>query len=283
VTTAALPTRLPAIDAHGHYGIYIHSNALLSNFSSGSAAEVAQRAKACGVTLTIVSPLAGLLPRGRGQAVVAANEAAHSEIRTTPGLLQYVIVNPLQPETYDQARRMLRTPWCVGIKVHPEEHSYRISDHGDALFAFFEETGVPVKAHSGCPNSLPDDFLPFANRFPRARVMLAHLGNGTGADGRLDLQVRALQAARHGNLWIDTSSARSILPGLVEWAVREVGAERLLFGSDTPLYHVAMQRERIDCAEIAAADKERILFRNAYDLFNLELRLPNGVAESKHA
>jgi predicted TIM-barrel fold metal-dependent hydrolase len=283
VTTASHPDRLPAIDAHGHYGAYLHPDVLLSTFSSASAAEVAQRARACGVTWTIVSPLAGLLPRGRGQAVVAANEAAHREIQTTPGLLQYVIVNPLQPETYEQARRMLRTPWCVGIKVHPEEHSYRISDHGDALFAFFEETGVPVKAHSGCPNSLPDDFLPFANRFPCARVMLAHLGNGTGADGRLDLQVRAVQAARHGNLWIDTSSARSILPRLVEWAVHEVGAERLLFGSDTPLYHVAMQRERIECAEIPAAAKEQILFRNALNLFNLDLRRPNGVAESKHA
>lgn len=113
--------------------------------------------------------------------------------------------------------------------------------------------------------------------------MLAHLGNGTGADGRLDLQVRAVQAARHGNLWIDTSSARGILPRLVESAVHEVGAERLLFGSDTPLYHVAMHRERIEYAEIPAAAKEQILFRNALDLFNLDLRRPNGVAESKHA
>jgi predicted TIM-barrel fold metal-dependent hydrolase len=181
-----------------------------------------------------------------------------------------VIVNPLQPETYDQARRMLKAPWCVGIKVHPEEHSYRISDHGDALFAFFEETGVPVKAHSGCPNSLPADFVPFANRFPGARVMLAHLGNGNGAGGAVDLQVRAVQVARHGNLWIDTSSARSILPHLVEWAVQEVGAERLLFGSDTPLYHVALQRERIECAEISDSAKRLILRDNAVSLFQLQ-------------
>ena len=34
------------------------------------------------------------------------------------------------------------------------------------------------------------------------------------------------------------SSARSILPGLVEWAVAEVGAEKILFGTDSPLYSV---------------------------------------------
>lgn len=268
--TSTPSSRLPALDAHGHYGAYLDANHLLAEFSSASAAEVAQRARACGVTWTIVSPLAGLLPRGLGQPVMAANEAAHRDVQATPGLLQYVIVNPLQPETFDQARRMLKTPWCVGIKVHPEEHSYRISDHGDALFAFFEETGVPVKAHSGCVNSLPGDFVPFANRFPKARVMLAHLGHGGGAGGRVDLQVRAVQAARHGNLWIDTSSARSILPRLVEWAVKEVGAERLIFGSDTPLYHVAMQRERIECAEIFEADRRKILWDNALALFGLE-------------
>lgn len=239
---------------------------------SATAAGVVARARACGVGTTIVSPLAGLMPRGRGQPVLAANEAAFREVPATPGLLQYVIVNPLQPETYAQARRMLQAPWCVGIKVHPEEHAYRISDHGDALFAFFEEAGVPVKAHSGCPSSLPDDYLPFANRFPRARVTLAHLGNGAGGGGRIDLQVRAIQAAKHGNLWTDTSSAQSILPGLIEWAVSEIGAERLLFGSDTPLYHVAMQRARIEAAEISDDAKRLILRENAVRFFALEGR-----------
>jgi predicted TIM-barrel fold metal-dependent hydrolase len=100
--------------------------------------------------------------------------------------------------------------------------------------------------------------------------MLAHLGNGNGAGGAVDLQVRAVQAARHGNLWIDTSSARSILPHLVEWAVQEVGAERLLFGSDTPLYHVALQRERIECAEVSDSAKQLILRDNAVSLFDLQ-------------
>ena len=124
--------------------------------------------------------------------------------------------------------------------------------------------------HSGCPNSLPEAFVPFANRFPQARVMLAHLGNGAGDNGKVDMQVRAVQAAKHRNLWVDTSSARSILPGLVEWAVKELGAERLLFGSDTPLYHVALQRERIECAEISVEAKRLILRENAVQFFGLQ-------------
>jgi hypothetical protein len=260
---------ISAIDVHGHYGIYASANPLVNEFMSATGAAVAQRARACSVDLTLVSPLAGLAPRG-GADAVAGNEAAFREVPAIPGLLQYVIVNPLQPRTYDQARAMLKSPWCVGIKIHPEEHCYRIADRGEELFAFFEEVGAPVMTHSGCPNSIPMEFVPFADRHPGVRLLLAHLGNGAGDQQKPDLQVRAVQSARHGNLWVDTSSARSILPGLVEWAVKEIGAERLLFGSDTPVYHVALQRTRIEVAEIAPEAKRMILRDNALKFFNLD-------------
>ena len=258
-----------AIDVHGHYGRFPRGGKLLEEFSSASAEEVATRAAACGVEWSIVSPLEGLMPRGRETQVAPANDVTFHEVPSVKGLLQYVIVNPLQPETYDQAREMLKSPSCVAIKIHPEEHAYRIADHGDELFSFFEEVGAPVMTHSGCPNSLPDAFVPFANRYPKAQVLLAHLGNGAGDNGRLDLQVRAVQAAKHQNLWVDSSSGRSILPGLIEWAVNEIGAERLLFGSDTPLYHVALQRARIETAEISDESKRLILRDNALNFFNL--------------
>lgn len=258
---------LPAIDSHAHFGFYPDAQPLVSEFSSGDGRTVVDRARACRVMWTIASPLAGLLPRGRTVDVAASNEVAFHEVPKVPGLLQYVIVNPLQPATYAQARRMLQAPWCVGIKVHPEEHDYRISDYGEELFAFFEETGAPVMTHSGCPNSLPADFVPFADRHPGARVLLAHLGHGGGDGDRVDLQVRAVRAARHGNLWVDTSSARSVLPRLVEWAVQELGPEKVLFGSDTPLYSVAMQRARIESAEISERDKASILRDNAVEFF----------------
>jgi len=269
-------SKTKAIDAHGHYGRFPHANELLEKVSNASAGEVAQRARDCGEEWSILSPLEGLMPRGRATTVAPANDRAFREVPKVKGLLQYVIVNPLQPETYAQAREMLQSPWCVGIKIHPEENAYRIADHGDELFSFFDEVGAPVMTHSGCRNSLPDAFAPFADRYPKARVLLAHLGNGMGDNGRLDLQVRAVQAAKHGNLWIDTSSARSIVPGLIEWAVQEVGAERLLFGSDTPLYHVALQRARIESAEIPAAEKQSILRDNAVRFFYLSRLPPSG-------
>ena len=40
---------------------------------------------------------------------------------------------------------------------------------------------------------------------------------------------------------------------LIEWAVEQVGAERLLFGTDSPLYFAASQKARIECAEMDEA------------------------------
>ena len=261
----------PAIDIHAHYGKYVRgsSSALMDVWMSAAADVVASRARSVGIRWTVVSPLAGLLPREQADPVAANMQAAH-DVSATDGLLQWVIVHPQRPETFHQAAQLLTQPRCVGIKIHPEEHGYPIREYGDQLFEFAAERDAVVLAHSGDSLSLPADFVGLANTFSNVKLILAHLGNGGGAAGDPTLQVRAVQQNRHGNLFVDTSSARSITPGLIEWAVREIGAERVLFGSDAPLYAVAMQRARIDSAEIDDEAKRRILFENARDLLRNE-------------
>ncbi len=259
-----------AIDVHAHYGNCIRGTwDLIDDWMSADAAGVVERARLANTKLTIVSPLAGLMPRGEADAF-AANEQASRDVQATPGLRQYVIINPLQPETYDQAGDLLREPHCVGIKLHPEEHQYPIAEHGRELFEFAARHDAIVLVHSGDPFSWPADFMPFVNEHPNVRMILAHLGNGGGAAGDATLQIRAIQQSRHDNVFVDTSSARSILPGLIEWAVAEIGSERILYGTDTPLYATTSQRARIDGALISEEDKRRILVDNATQLFGLE-------------
>jgi len=261
---------LQAIDVHAHYGRYVRHqfDDLTNSFCSGDAATVVARAREANTSWTIASPLSGLLPRGEADAAAGNREAAEI-VPATEGLLQWVIVNPLQPETYDQARDMLNTPHCIGIKLHPEEHVYPIVEHGEALMQFAAEQQAAVLTHSGDEYSLPEDFVPFADRFPDVRLILAHLGNGGGAGGDPTRQVRAIQQTSSSNVYVDTSSARSIMPGLVEWAVAEIGPEKILYGTDTPLYSAAMQRARIDSANISDDDKRLILRDNAVALLDL--------------
>src|ERR1051325_4344047 len=158
-------------------------------------------------------------------------------------------------------------PKCVGIKIHPEEHGYLIRDHGPKIFEFAAERRAIMLAHSSEHNSLAADFANLANQFPEVRLIIAHLG--CGWDGDLTHQVRAIQQSRHGNLFTATASAKSITPRLIEWGVREIGADRIFFGTDTPLYLSAMQRTRIDKADLSDGDKRLILCENAERLFKL--------------
>lgn len=262
--------RVRAIDVHGHFGEYVYQqgdNLERDRFCSGGVDVVLARAKKANAAITVVSPLQALMPRFHGDPV-AANEDAFRIVAETPGLRQWVVVDPRKPETYAQAERMLALPHCVGIKVHPEEHGYPIAEQGRGIFEFAAANRLVVQIHSGEQNSMPEDIVPFANEFPEARVILAHLG--CGWDGDLTHQVRAICESRHGNVFTDTSSTMSITSRLLEWAIAEVGAERILYGTDTPLYFAPMQRARIDHADAGAAEKRMILRENAVRLFGFD-------------
>ena len=250
-----------AIDVHAHYGTYHQQeiSPLINAFMSADAAAVVERARRANTQHTIVSPYLALMPRDEADAV-EGNEEAAKVVPATPGVLQWVVIHPLQPRTFEQAEQMLRQPTCIGIKIHPEEHVYPIEEHGRAIFEFAARRRALVLAHSGQPYSLPKDFIPLADEFPEMSLILAHLGNGPDSVAPdPSLQVRAIQASKHGNVYVDTSSARSVMPGLIEWAVAEVGSDRVLYGTDTPTYFAGMQRARIDQAELPDEDKRCIL------------------------
>ena len=260
-------TSIQAIDVHAHYGAYDCGKPdVINELMTGDGNVVAARARQSNIRLTIVSPLKALLPRGHGDAVAGNIEAA-KVVAETPGLLQYVVIDPRVPETYRQAEEMLRTPHCVGIKIHPEEHIYHINEFGEALFEFAAKHKAVVLSHSSEKNSQAADLVDWANRFPEMKLILAHIG--CGWDGDLTHQVRGVEKSKHGNVVADTSSARSITPKLIEWAVGRIGVDKVLFGTDTPLYQTSMQRNRIDFADLTDAQKKAILHENAERLFGL--------------
>ena len=260
--------QIQAIDVHGHYGQYIRSGLPpdIADFMTGDAEVVVSRARQANIAQTIVSPLEALLPRRHGNPV-SGNQNAARIVAETNGLLQYVVIDPTCPATYDQAHEMLSLPKCVGIKIHPEEHGYPIVEHARAIFEFAASHRAVILTHSSDELSQAAHFVPFINDYPEVKLILAHIG--CGWDGDLTHQVRAIQQCKHGNVFADTSSARSITPRLIEWAVKEIGADRVLFGSDTPLYHVSMQRIRIDHADLPDHHKRLILRDNALKLFGL--------------
>jgi hypothetical protein len=265
-----------AIDVHAHYGEYRGAPLpILDRFMTGDPEVVLSRARAADTRLTFCSPLLGLLPR-RGADPVAGNEQSRRLIPGRVGLRYWAIIDPLKPQTFVQAEECLRDPWCVGIKIHPEEHGYPIVEQVRLIFEFAARHHAIVQSHSGEPNSLPAAFVSFADEFSEVRLILSHLG--CGFDDDPTHQVRAILASHRGNIYTDTSSAKSVVPHLIEWAVDEIGAERLLYGTDSPLYFAPAQRARIDHAEISDHQKRLILSDNAERLFSERLAMTQGTA-----
>ena len=103
-------------------------------------------------------------------------------------------------------------------------------------------------------------------RVPEATVVMAHMGGQPYALGNWHLAVEV--AGRHRNLYLDTASSQ-IDNGMLEHAVRQVGPEKILFGTDIPLLDPWVQRAKVEGAEISDEAKALILGGNMQRLLGL--------------
>lgn len=186
--------------------------------------------------------------------VVEENEYMHGLLDQYDFLYQWVVVDPRNEETFRQAERMLKHKKCVGIKLHPKLHEYEMADYADKIGNFASRMGAIVLLHPETPSS---KILPIADKFPDVTFIVAHLGS--------EFYVDAVEFAKHQNVYIDTSGRNSTLNSIVEYAYSRIGADHILFGTDT--YAAGFQRGRIEYALIPREDKQKILRDNTMRLF----------------
>jgi len=257
---------IPAIDIHAHYGNWnlpeeerIQQQADMP----GELSLLLRNSALSSTAITVVSHLGTLFPVGNAESHF--NEVCLNEIAGLPRVMMLCTLNPLIPGCYDQAERLVSSPKCLGIKLHPAIHGYEILTYGDAIYSFAAQVHAPIITHSGEKTCMPEDFAVFADRYPAVTTVVSHLG--CGWDGDTGHQLRAIARCRNGNLFTDTSSWHSMEMNLLERAVDAVGADHILYGTDSACYFSPSQRARIDCSSIAEADKEQILCQNALRLF----------------
>ena len=73
------------------------------------------------------------------------------------------------------------------------------------------------------------------------------------------------------NIWLDIAGGDAT-GGYMETALREVGAGRIVYGTDVTGRSVTSQLAKVLAVDLPAADRDRILWRNATDI--LGERLP---------
>ena len=252
---------LYAIDTHCH----VHYQPL-ENLKSISISDVIEEGKfysaywdtlskkeeAAKVRAIFASPFEALTGR---EDTVQANEYMFKMVHEISNLYQWVVIDPMNEKTFEQADRMLKDKKCVGIKIHPVMHHFTLADEGEKIFSFAEKHSAIIQTH-------PDkgaDYVGLANAFPNVTLIIAHLG-GIRA-------IHSIRDAKFRNIYTDTSGKASLKNQLIEYAVSQVGSDRILFGTDT--YDTGAQRGRIEYALISREDKENILCNNAKRLFGI--------------
>jgi predicted TIM-barrel fold metal-dependent hydrolase len=101
--------------------------------------------------------------------------------------------------------------------------------------------------------STPDDLARMAARHPNATIICGHTG------GDWERGVRAIRPLPH--VYADLAGGDPAA-GFTEAAVRELGAERVLFGSDAPGRSFASQLAKVTGADITQDAKRLILGEN---------------------
>jgi len=81
--------------------------------------------------------------------------------------------------------------------------------------------------------------------------------------GQIHEAIDALQDCASGNLYTDMGTARAIRTGIIAQMVRAVGADKILFGTDSPLYEPLAFPALLAAAAISNEEKEQIAYRNA--------------------
>lgn len=101
--------------------------------------------------------------------------------------------------------------------------------------------------------STPDDLVALAQRFPTVPIICGHTG------GTWELGIRAIRNQK--NLFADLAGSDPTA-GYTEMAVRELGADRVIYGSDCGGRSFASQLAKVHGAQIDDSTKQKIFCDN---------------------
>ncbi len=150
----------------------------------------------------------------------------------------------------------------VALKLMPTHHFVRLAGTGaHALMQKARELRIPVTIHSGTFLAHPLEIAVLAQAFPEVPVIMDHMGYRYYV-------TEALAAARQTpNIYFATTAVME--PHWIRLAVNEIGADRVLFGSNAPYVWPTTQIEVIRQAELNDADEKKVLGENCARLFGI--------------
>ncbi|MFL5342180.1 MAG: amidohydrolase family protein [Gemmataceae bacterium] len=171
----------------------------------------------------------------------------------------FVYVSGQHPEmSLREFDRCVKNGPMVGVKLWVAKRCN--TDALDALIQKAVEFDAPIlqhtwlKANGNLPGeSTPQDLAELARRHPKAKFICGH----SGGDWPI-----GLRAIRNSPNIVTETSGTDPTTGFVEMAVRELGPERVLYGSDAGGRSFASQLAKVQGADVPDAAKRLILSEN---------------------
>ena len=247
-------------------------------FADGTAAGLRASMTRAGVDLSVVLPVA----TAAGQTAHINERAAETHRRAAEtGIDSFGAAHPDDPD-WERELKKLKAAGVKGIKIHPPYQGVDLDD--PRYLRILEkagELGLTVVTHAGLDVGLPgaeqaapDKILRAVKAAGPVRLVCAHMGGWKRWD-----EVRRLLADTE--VYLDTSFClepmapngdgypwrEEELRRLDEEAFRDMarlfGAERILFGTDSPWEDQAEEVKRIRRLDLTEAEKEAVLGGNA--------------------
>jgi len=174
----------------------------------------------------------------------------------------WIFVNPSATDPFAELEKWAAQPGWIGVKSHPFWHRYPVAMLDDVA-AYCDEKGWPLLVHLGGDQERGDyRYLP--GRHPSLKVLYAHAG--------VPFYRQVWDYAKgKDNVFVDLSSPSYVDRQLRLCAIKALGAEKCLHGTDGPYGHAGQGRMvgEILRLPLSDADKERILGDNFREMVNV--------------
>jgi len=181
-------------------------------------------------------------------------------------LVGFATLHPDCPDLGDEIARAVNMS-LKGIKLHPDFQRFNLDcDKAMELFKLIEGK-LAVLIHMGDYRyefSKPKRLARVMDKFPNLKVIGAHFGGWSEWKDAEDC------LAGRDNLWVDTSSSLYAMePERAKELIEHFGADKVLFGTDYPMWEASAELERFNRIPLTEEEREMILHENAEKLLNL--------------
>ncbi len=197
--------------------------------------------------------------------VKAINDYVSGVIRAHPEFIGFATLHPDLPDVPAEVERII-TLGLKGLKLHPEFQHFSVDD--DSMMPIYEavQGRLPVLIHMGDQNvdtSSPVRLARVLDRFPELVVIAAHFGGYR----MWDLSCEHLIGR---NVYMDTSSTLFFIdPERAVEMIRRHGVEKMLFGSDFPMWDHKEELDRFLALDLTEEERRAILSGNAHKLLSV--------------